>query len=84
MAAIMPCKSWMQFIVYGLYIKEYKVCNIKQTSCSIVEDNTAGIQCCVYAFLLAETEVFLHEGSLHEGFATSAGYTAGLYEITIL
>ena len=84
MGAIMPCKSGVQFIVYGLYIKEYKVCNIKQTPYSIIEDNTAGIQCCVYAFLLAKSEVFLHEGSLHEGFATSAGDTASLYEITIL
>ena len=84
MGAIMPCKSGVQFIVYGFYVEQNQVCYFQKAAHSIVEDYTAGIQSRVYAFLLAETEVFLHEGSLHEGFATSAGNTACLDEIAIL
>ena len=84
MSAVVRGKALMQFIVHGLYIKKYKVRNLKKTTYSIIEDDTAGVQCCVYAFLFAQTEVFLHKGYLNKRFATSAGDTASLYEITIL
>ena len=84
MRTLVTCKAGMQFIVHGLYVKQNQVRYFQKTAHCIVEDYTAGIQSRVYALLLAQTEVFLHEGGLDKGFAASAGNTAGLDEIAIL
>jgi hypothetical protein len=84
MRTLVTCKAGMQFIVHGLYVKQNQVRYFQKTAHCIVEDYTAGIQSRVYALLLAQTEVFLHEGGLDKGFAASAGNAAGLDEIAIL
>lgn len=84
MRTLVTCKARMKFIVHGLYVKQNQVYYFQKAAHSIVEDYTAGIQSSVYAFLLAQTEVFLHEGSLDKGFAASTGNTACLDEIAIL
>jgi hypothetical protein len=74
----------VQFVVHCLYIQKDEIRYFQKAAYSIVENDTAGIQSCMYSLLLAQTEVFLHESCLNKRFTTSAGNTTGLYKITIL
>ena len=82
--AMMSRKAVVQIVVHGLYVEKNEIRDLSKTAHGIVEDNTAGVQGRMYALLTAEAEVCLHERSLNERFTTGAGYTSGLYEITIL
>ena len=84
MRTLVTCKARMQFIVHGLYIKQNQVCYFQKAAHSIVKYNSASVQSRVYAFFLAQTEVFFHKGSLDKWFSAGTGNTACLDEVAIL
>lgn len=80
---MMRRKSVVQLVVHSLYVEKDEIRDLQETTNGIIEDDTTGVQCRMYALLPAQTEIFFYERCLDKGLTTSTGYTASPYEVAI-